>query len=56
VLELAGEAVQQSVAANLVVLIGEGSGDDEDEDRRLRCESVEHMVVSPCDLLPRGVE
>lgn len=46
VLEVApAGTVQDDVASNLMVLIAEGSGDDDDEmDRLLRCESVAHLT------------
>jgi hypothetical protein len=45
VLEVAGDLVQSEVASNLMVLIAEGSGDeDESLDHELRCESVAHLA------------
>jgi len=44
VFEVAGALVQPDVAANLMVLIAEGSGEDDEADRLLRVESVEHLV------------
>jgi len=44
VLEVAGSLVQSEVASNLMVLIAEGSGEDEAQDHELRCESVAHLA------------
>jgi len=48
VLEVApAGTVQDDVASNLMVLIAEGSGEDDDDhemDRLLRCESVAHLA------------
>uniref|UniRef100_A0A7S2WTQ1 AP-4 complex subunit epsilon-1 C-terminal domain-containing protein n=1 Tax=Rhizochromulina marina TaxID=1034831 RepID=A0A7S2WTQ1_9STRA len=44
VFEVAGDLVQPEVAHNLMALIAEGSGDDEELDQALRRESVEHLA------------